>query len=135
MAPGLCLRELEKQIAKDVYDGVDWFHANKITLNDCWDQYISSKLGLKTTTRSNYKHLYKKHISSGLGGKTISSIKYSTVKNFYVQLLQSGLQMGTIKNKYIVHKIMLLCFEQNNSIIKVPCVQRACGIKMIKRET
>ena len=104
--PGLCLRELEKQIAKDVYDGIDSFQAAQITLNDCWEQYISSKLGLKPTTRSNYKRLYKKHISSGLGRKTISSIKYSTIKNFYVQLLQSGLKIGTIKGiQTILHPV------------------------------
>ena len=39
--PGLCLRELEKQIVKDAYDGINSFQAAKITLNDCWEQYIS----------------------------------------------------------------------------------------------
>ena len=104
--PGLCLRELEKQIAKDVYDGINSFQAAKITLNDCWEHYISSKLGLKPTTRGNYKRNYRKHISSGLGRKNISSIKYSTIKNFYVQLLQSGLKIGTIKGiQTILHPV------------------------------
>ena len=104
--PGLCLRELEKQIAKDVYDGINSFQAAQITLNDCWDGYISSKLGLKPTTRSNYKRLYRNHIRSGLGRKIISSIKYSTVKNFYVKLLQSGWKIGTIKNlQTILHPV------------------------------
>ena len=67
--PGLCLRELEKQIAKDVYSEIDSFRAAKLTLNDCWEQYISSKLGLKPTTRGNYKRNYRKHIRSGLGKK------------------------------------------------------------------
>ena len=100
--PGLCLRELEKQIAKDVYSEIDSFRAAKLTLNDCWEQYISSKLGLKPTTRGNYKRNYRKHIRNGLGRKNISSIKYSTIKNFYVQLLQDGLQIGTIKNLQII---------------------------------
>ena len=100
--PGLCLRELEKQIAKDVYNEIDSFRAEKLTLNDCWEQYISSKLGLKPTTRGNYKRNYRKHIRNGLGKKNISSIKYSTIKNFYVQLLQDGLQIGIIKNLQII---------------------------------
>ena len=104
--PGLCLRELEKQITKDAYDGINSFQAAKITLNDCWDRYISSKLGLKPTTRSNYKQLYKRYISNELGEKCLSVIKYSTIKNFYVQLLQSGLQIGTIKNlQTILHPV------------------------------
>ena len=104
--PGLCLRELEKQIAKDVYDGINSFQAAQITLNDCWEQYISSKLGLKPTTLSGYKRNYRKHIRNGLGKKTISSIKYSTIKNFYVQLLQSGLKIGTIKGiQTILHPV------------------------------
>ena len=66
---GLCLRELEKQIAKDIYNEIDSFRAEKLTLNDCWEQYISSKLGLKPTTRGNYKRNYRKHIRNGLGKK------------------------------------------------------------------
>ena len=104
--PGLCLRELEKQIAKDVYNEIDSFRAEKLTLNDCWEQYISSKLGLKPTTRSTYKRNYRKHIRSGLGTRKLLAIKYSTIKNFYVQLLQSGLKIGTIKNlQTILHPV------------------------------
>ena len=104
--PGLCLRELEKQIAKDVYNEIDSFRAEKLTLNDCWEQYISSKLGLKPTTRIQYKRLYKCYVSNELGKKYLSAIKYSTIKNFYVRLLQSELQISTIKTlQTILHPV------------------------------
>ena len=103
---GLCLRELEKQIAKDIYNEIDSFHATKLTLNDCWNQYISSKLGLKPTTRIQYKRLYKCYVSNELGKKYLSAIKYSTIKNFYVRLLQSELQISTIKTlQTILHPV------------------------------
>ena len=73
------------------------FQAAKLTLNDCWEQYISSKPGLKQSSRSTYKYMYNKYIRNGLGRKNLSIIKYSIIKNFYIYWLQNGLQIGTIK--------------------------------------
>lgn len=83
-----CLRELEREIAKDVQDEIDGFKARKMTLNAFFLEYIESKKELKETTRVNYKYMYKTYVWGDFGMKKIFDIKYSDVKKFYNHLIQ-----------------------------------------------
>ena len=60
------LGELEKEIAKDLQDEIDSFKARKMTLNAFYEDYIEQKQELKTSTRTNYKYMYKKYVSEEL---------------------------------------------------------------------
>ena len=71
------LREIEKQIEHDSYDGIE--AKSKITLNDRWDAYISNKPELKDSTRTNYKYMYDKYIRNDIGQMSIKSISYSII--------------------------------------------------------
>ena len=42
---------------------------------------------MKQSTRTNYKYMYRKYISNGLGKKRLSSIKYSDIKKLYHSLI------------------------------------------------
>ncbi|MGN0183126.1 MAG: integrase DNA-binding domain-containing protein [Candidatus Ornithomonoglobus sp.] len=82
----MCLREMEKQIVRDNQDEIDGFTAKRMTLNKFFDIHIEERR-LKDSTRTNYKYMYKKYVSEGLGQKNISDIKYSDIKRFYSSLI------------------------------------------------
>ena len=83
-----CLRELEKEIAKDLQDEIDSFKAKKMTLNAFYEDYIEQKQELKTSTRTNYKYMYKKYVWDSLGRMKLPEIKYSDIKKFYNHLIR-----------------------------------------------
>lgn len=101
--PGICLRELEKEIAKDLQDEIDSFNARKTTLNAFWEDYISDKKELKKSTRSNYKYMYDKYVRNELGNKRLTDIKYSMIKKFYNSLLENGFKPNSME---IIHTIL-----------------------------
>ena len=82
-----CLRELERRIERDRQDGINTALAEKLTLNAFFEDYINNKPGLKQSTRTNYKYMYKKYVSDSLGLKKISQIKYSDILKFYNYLI------------------------------------------------
>lgn len=82
----LSLREMEKQIRRDLEDGISTHTANRITLNELFDTYMSTK-ELKQSTRTNYMYMYKNYVSNVIGKRRIGSIKYSDIKKFYNSLI------------------------------------------------
>ena len=80
------LREMEKQIRRDLEDGIQTHTANTKTLNQLFDTYMSTK-ELKQSTRTNYQYMYKNYVSDTIGKRRISSIKYSDIKKFYNSLI------------------------------------------------
>ena len=82
----LSLREMEKQIRRDLEDGISTHTANSITLNELFDIYMSTK-ELKQSTRTNYMYMYKNYVSDVIGKRRIGSIKYSDIKKFYNSLI------------------------------------------------
>ena len=82
----LSLREMEKQIRRDLEDGISTHTANSITLNELFDTYMSTK-ELKQSTRTNYVYMYKNYVSNVIGKRRIGSIKYSDIKKFYNSLI------------------------------------------------
>lgn len=98
------LRELEKQVRRDVEDELNSFTAHKTTLNAFFDSYIETKYELKQSTRTNYKYMYKKYVHDEIGGKDIASIKYSDIKKFYIHLIKDiGFKPA---NMEIIHTIL-----------------------------
>ncbi len=65
------LRKKERQIIRDIEDGIDAHAPEKITLNDLWDKYIGQKYDLKPTTRANYKYCYDLYVRDGFGKRKI----------------------------------------------------------------
>lgn len=82
----LSLREMEKQIRRDLEDGIQTHTANTKTLNQLFDTYMSTK-ELKQSTMTNYQYMYKNYVSDTIGKRRISSIKYSDIKKFYNSLI------------------------------------------------
>ena len=80
-------RELEQELERADFDGINMYEAGRTSLNDCFDKYIESKCELRESTKSNYIYMYNKHIRNGLGGRMMSNFKYSTILTFYKELI------------------------------------------------
>ena len=116
---GQSLRELEKQVRRDVEDGLNSFSAQKTTLNAFFDSYIETKYELKQSTRTNYKYMYKKYVQDDFGLKDIASIKYSDFKKFYIHLIKDiGFKPNSME---IIHTILHPIFTTavRDSLIRI----------------
>ncbi len=80
------LRDMEKHIRRDLEDGIDT-RTQKMSLNDYFEDYFSGKRELKQSTRVNYRYMYDTFIQSAIGGKALSSIRYSDIRKFYLSLI------------------------------------------------
>lgn len=100
----ISLREKEAEILKDKHNGLDTAKAKKITLNDMFEKYISSKTELKASTRGNYLYMYNNYVRDVIGNKKIADIKYSDIKNYYNSLInQNGFKPNSME---IIHTIL-----------------------------
>ncbi|MCD8130563.1 MAG: site-specific integrase [Lachnospiraceae bacterium] len=90
------LREKEKQITRDLEDGIDSTGA-EVTLNELFDLYLQTKTKLKESTVQSYSYMYNLYVrSSTLGEMKISDIKAVHVLNFYSLLTGSGFSKNTL---------------------------------------
>ncbi|HAZ19819.1 MAG TPA: site-specific integrase [Clostridiales bacterium] len=104
-----CLREMEKEIAKDLQDEIDSFKARKMTLNAFYENYIEQKQELKTSTRTNYKYMYKKYVWDSIGRRKLPEINYSDIKKFYNQLIREvGFKPNSMET---IHTILHTIFS------------------------
>ena len=81
------LRKKEVKIRRAIEDGLDPDRAERITLNELFDEYISQKYDLKQSTLTNYKYMYNHYVRVDFGKRRISKIKYTDVKKFYYSLI------------------------------------------------
>ena len=81
------LRLKEKEIHRRMDDGLDPAKADRITVNQMFDRYISLKYDIKPSTRENYIYMYEKYIRETFGKKKLSKVRYSDVKAFYYSLI------------------------------------------------
>ena len=103
------LRKREKELEKSRMDGLDPFAADRLTINDMFDRYMSQKFDLKPTTRSNYLYTYDHIVRNGFGKSKLSSIKFTDVKKYYNELLtERGLSPATVDN---IHTLLHPAFQ------------------------
>lgn len=99
------LREMEKLIKRDLEDGI--VVQKKLNLNKFWDDYIAQKRELKQSTATNYKYMYKKYVRDVIGDMNITTIKYSTMKKFFNELIRDkGFKPNSVEIVYtILHPV------------------------------
>ena len=98
-----CLREMERQIQRDLQDEIDTYSAQRKTLNDFFDACINDRQ-VKDTTRTNYKYMYKTFIRDVLGHKPLADIRYSDIRRFYTSLItERNFKPNTVE---IIHTIL-----------------------------
>lgn len=94
------LREKERQINRDIEDGI---HSNDMSMNECFERYMKTKVDLREGTRHKYNLEYNRWIrETWFGNKLISKLKKSDVLLFYKEKSET-LSNGTIRclHKYI----------------------------------
>jgi integrase len=104
------LRTKEKQIQKDIEEGIDGKQADKITLNEMFEKYMVGKTELKQSTRTNYSYMYRHYVENDLGKKKLGKIRYSDVKAFYTRLIkEKGFKPNSMEIiNTIIHPIFTL---------------------------
>jgi len=103
------LRDMEKQIARDIDDGIQTDDAKETTVDDLFKRFIDIRVDLKTTTKMNYTCLYNKHIKGCLGRCKIDAVRFSMVQQLYLHMLvDEKLKVGTIRS---VHAALYQIFE------------------------
>lgn len=109
------LREKEKAVQRDQDDGIDGYSGARTTLNEVFDRYISGKLELKQSTRTNYIYLYDNYVRSSFGNRKIATIKYSDVKQFYYFLMtEKGFKPNSLESIHtIIHPTLTMAVRDN----------------------
>lgn len=98
------LREYEKEICRDTYDGIDIHIGHSITLNAVFDRYMQLKLDIKDTTRRNYLYMYNHFVRPTFGNRKIRTIKYSDVKEFYYTNLKNDVMKASTLD--LIHSLL-----------------------------
>ncbi len=106
------LREKERQIAKDLNDGIR-AETKNTTLNDLFDLWCTLKRGLKDNTFQNYKYMYTRFVRDGIGKQRVSAIKKSDIRRFYNTLIDGDyLRITTLETVHgVLHQVFRLAVE------------------------
>ena len=83
------LRAKERKIIRDKEDGLNPQLADRMTLNELYDRFIEQKYDLKPSTKVNYLYMYNYFVRPTFGKRLIGKIKYSDVKKFYLDAMDS----------------------------------------------
>lgn len=103
------LRELEKQIQRDMDDRIRTKEANKMTVDDSFRLLMELRTDLRETTRCNYICLYDTHIRKALGNMKIGAVTATDIKKFYMALFQeTHLKSSSVRS---IHAIVYQMFE------------------------
>ena len=114
------LREKEKEIQKQLSEGVSYFDGN-IPLCELIDRAYALKRNWAESTKSTMNRYLKLIKTSKLYRMPINKIKKADVKSFYVSLHDADYAFGTIAT---VHSILKLSFDmacEDDAILKSPC--------------
>lgn len=105
------LREIEKTIQRDLEDGI--VVQKDVTLNCLWDRYIQNKTELKQSTKTNYKYMYNRYVRDELGNMNVLKIKYSTMKNFFNDLIvNKGFKANSVEVLYsVLHPVFRIAVK------------------------
>lgn len=96
------LREQEKQISRDLADGLA-VGSKKVTLNDLFALHMKIRR-LASSTEENYHYMWDKFVKGAAIAKIdVREIRKSQISVFYRQMSDQGMADGTIK---VLHKMI-----------------------------
>ena len=94
--PGPSLRELEKQIGRDLDTLLDPTQKN-LQVMELVERYLSTKTGVKPNTLMNYQFVTNLLQKEEFAWKRIGEVKTSDAKLFLIKLQQDGRRYSTVK--------------------------------------
>lgn len=89
------LRELEKQIQKDLLDHIDTY-GGKITVLQLVKIYIETKKGVRKSTQKNYTASVSLLKKESFGNSRVSDVKKSDAKRWLIKLQKDGRSYNSI---------------------------------------
>ena len=93
----LSLREKEKQIQKDLDDGIDT-KGKKLTVCQLYEKFTRQKGNVKQNTKIGRKYLMEILGQDKLGAASIESVKMSDAKEWAIRMSENGYAYKTIDN-------------------------------------
>lgn len=122
--------ELEKRVAAFEKDRLDLVTASKTTLDEWFELWMASyKSGVRESTSSFYRTLYKSHISPVMGQRRVSDVRNLHCQSLLADMERTGLSHRTIKG---VRGILSSLFEAarvNGMIAVTPAAALKAGGK------
>lgn len=108
------LREKEKEITRDILDGVKP-DKTKMTINDLYYKWVQLKRGLKENTLRNYQYMYMQFVEHDFGKSLIADLVKSDIRAFYNRLADElHLKISTIDNVHtVLHQVLEIGVEDN----------------------
>ena len=106
------LREKEKEILKNVLDGVRQDKKN-ICINDFYNLWVKLKKGLRDNTFSNYQYMYTQFVQPNFGETRLTDLKKTDVRGFYTNLAEEKhLKISTIDSIHtVLHQVLEMAVE------------------------
>lgn len=89
------LREKEKQIQKDLYEGLR-YEGGDITVLELVKKYVDQKRGVRHNTKANYNFVINIIAKEEFGQKRIGKVKLSDAKAWLIKLQDDGRGYSTI---------------------------------------
>lgn len=89
------LREKEKQIQKDLYEGLR-YEGGDITVLELVKKYVDQKRGVRHNTKANYNFVINIIAKEEFGQKRIDKVKLSDAKAWLIKLQDDGRGYSTI---------------------------------------
>ena len=102
------LRDKEKRILKDLEDGINLSGAERVTIDDLFNQFMDIRRDLKESTRCCYNDIYTKHIKPIIGAKPITKIKPTEIQKLYQFMVsECGVSSSTAQKAHsIIYQIL-----------------------------
>lgn len=126
------LRDMEKQILRDLDDNIYTADAGKTTVDGLFSSFMELRTDLRETTRCNYICLYESYVKEELGWKTLKNVRHTDVQKLYMHMVQElHLKTSTVRG---VHSILYQMFESavmDNIIRTNPAANAMKGLRKI----
>ena len=103
------LRDIEKQILKDLDDQIKTREANRTTVDKLFDQFMSIRTDLRETTRCCYRNMYEKHVKNRIGGVVIGQLKPTDIQRLYSAIADEDRVAATTVQK--IHSFLYQTLE------------------------
>lgn len=119
--PCASLREIEKEIEKELSAGLKTFEIKKLTVNEYFERHMSMK-SLNPNTRNLYNRTYDIHIRNTIFGKMlVTSVRPVHVKNLLVDIhKKSNMSLASLQVVQIVLSQMFAAAVNDEHISKNP---------------
>lgn len=106
------LRRKEEEIQRDKRDGIR-VDAQKVTVNDLYELWLTLKKGLKDNTFRGYRYSYEQYVYDDFGKVPIQKIRKTDVCRFYNYLYDNrGLKLATIDCIHtVLHQVLNLAVD------------------------